>query len=230
MAFAFVQSASASADGTGTSLNVTVSSTGAGNLIVIYVGWEGAAGSTISVSDGTSSFTLATLKDATDNHAQFLYLLVSNSGKTTITVTWSLTRTFRRAHVWEFSYTDTASLDVESTNTATNNAPTSGVVTTTGTDEVVLGCYKEYAALVLTSPLINAVAAAGSISNSPAGSYSSTWYRILTATFTNGAATGTLSTGAALICNLISFKAEAAPGGLSIPIAAYHYRYHLETF
>src|SRR3990167_9667045 len=103
MAFAFVQSAANSADASGTSLAITVSSTGAGNLIVVYVGWEGAAASTISASDGTSSFTLATLKDGTDNHAQFLYLLVANSGATTITITWSAARTFRRGHAWEFS-------------------------------------------------------------------------------------------------------------------------------
>ncbi len=96
MALALVQKKSNSGDGSTTSVAVTVTSTAAGSLIAVFCGWEGAVGATVTVSDGTTGFTAGTPKDSgasttpnDDNHGQWFYLLVSASGKTTITATWS---------------------------------------------------------------------------------------------------------------------------------------------
>ncbi len=78
---------------------------------------------------------------------------------------------------------------------------------------MVFGCYKEYTSDLMTLPLVNAVAADDSVNNSPAGSNSASWYRILTATFAGGAATGTVGNiNDPWVDNLISFKVTAGAG------------------
>ena len=213
MAIAYIQKQSASADASGTALNVTVTSTGAARILVVWCKWEGANGSILSISGG-GTWVNGTLKDHTngDLHGQFAYVLSSTSGTTTVTMTLSAARTFRRIHFWEFSYAGTASLDAQITNSSTGaTAITSTNITTTGTDEVVLGGYGEYSGDTVTSPLINAVAAAQSLIDSPASTYTGSWERIVTATFT-GAATATLSAADPWVCNAISLKAVA--GGI----------------
>lgn len=73
----------------GTTIPIPVSSTGSGNLLVVFVQLN--AGLTVSgVSDGTSSFTQASGAAVSLTGVRELdcwYLLSSNSGKTTITVT-----------------------------------------------------------------------------------------------------------------------------------------------
>lgn len=220
----FVQGKSASADASGTAADVTVTSTGSGHLLACWTGWEGTTGSTVTCSDATTTFTDGTLKDSgavtspsNDAHDQWHYLLVSASGKTTIQCRWTSARTFKRCHVYEFSYSGTAALDTQVTNANTGTAVTSTNYTATSTDEVNFGSYKEYSSNLVTSPLVNAVAADGSINNSPAGSNAATWYRVTTAGFT-GASTATCSGcgGVGWLDNAISFSASGG-GGATCP-------------
>ena len=238
MALAFVQKNSSANDNSATSLAVTLNNVGAGNLIVIWAKFEGAA-TTISVSDGTTAFQNGTMANHAnaDLHASFAYLLIGNSGNKTFTCTFGAARPYVRLHVWEFSYSGTASLDVQNTGTGTSANPLSGNVTTTGTDEVAVGGYGEYGGNPVSAPEINAVAANGSTINEPAGSFAASWYRLLTATFTTGHANVTMS-NFDWICNIISFKVAALaglfppwplrqeprpvlPGRVSVPIIQY---------
>lgn len=211
-AIGYIQKASNYSDAAGTTLAVTVSSTGAGNLIAAFSKWEG-ADTTADCDDGTTSFDAGTKENHTngDLHGQWFYLLSSASGKTTINCTWTGSVPYRRVHVYEFSTTAAITLDQQSTaEAASSTAVNSGNITTTGTDEVVLASYGEYSGAGLTSPLINAVAADQSIINSPGGTFTSSWERIVTATFT-GAGTATLDGLNPWIALVISFKAGAAP-------------------
>lgn len=208
-AFTFVNSAS-NLDGTavtGTTLDITYSAT-AGNLLVAWGKHEGLAGAlTFDRSAGGEAFSLGTLTDHsnTDLHGRFGYVLACAGGAA---VTYRMTtaaRTFRSFHLWEFSYSGTASLDTQNVGQGSSAAPTSGNITTTGTDEVVLGGYGEYSSAAITSPQINGVAADGSIIFS-SGNFTASWYRILGATFAGGHANCTIG-AADWIQNVIAFSA-----------------------
>jgi hypothetical protein len=214
-AFAFVNSASNLATGAGTTLDVTYSAT-AGSLLVGWCKHEGGAGAlTVARSDGTEAWSLGTLVAHSngDLHARFAYLLSCTGGAS---VTYRMTTgstPFRSFHLYEFSYSGTSSLDVQNTGQGSSTAPTSGNVTTTGTDEVALGGYGEYSTIVVTTPEINATAADGSIIFN-SGNFTASWYRLLSATFAGGHANCTIPGGAGQdwICNVIAFKAVAGGG------------------
>lgn len=218
-AFTFVNSASNfdSSGGTGTTLDITHTAT-AGDLLVAWCKHEGAAGTlTVARSDGTESWSLGTLTDHSngDLHGRFAYLLACAGGSS---VTYRMTtaaRTFRSFHLYEFSYTGTSSLDTQNTGQGNSTAPTSGNITTAGTDEVVLGGYGEYSAATATSPQINGVAADGSIIFS-SGNFTASWYRLLSATFSGGHANCTIPGAADWICNVIAFRTGAGGGGATL--------------
>lgn len=212
-ALTFVQKQSTSADATGTSLALTVTSTTAGALHVVYCKWEGAAGSTAGVNY-TTNFTARTVYDShtsSDLHGQYFYILSGDGGKTTVTFTLSATRPYRRIHFWEFTYTGTAAFDQEVNNFATSStAVTSNNYTPTGSEIVCLGAYGEYTGTTTSGETINGTAADQVQRNTPAGSFTATWERIVAAGFTGAAAaTG----GTSWICQAISFNVTAGGGG-----------------
>lgn len=213
-AFAFVNSASNLNTAAGTTLDITYSAT-AGSLLVGWCKHEGSAGTlTVARSDGTEAWSLGTLvaHSNADLHARFAYLTSCTGGAS---VTYRMTTgstPFRSFHLWEFSYSGTASLDVQNTGQGNGTTATSGNITTTGTDEVVLGGYGEYSVVTVTTPQINGVAADGSIIFS-SGNFTASWYRILSATFAGGHANCTIPSSAQdWICNIISFSAAAGGG------------------
>jgi hypothetical protein len=219
MALAFVQS-NAAYGGSGlgdpsnlASVGVALTGVGAGNLIVFWCKHEGAT-TTYTVSDGTTTLTNGTIVNHGngDLHGVWAYLLVANSGSKTYTVTFGASRPYVRLHVWEFSYTGTASLDTQNTGSGSSSAPASGAITTAATDEVVLGGYGEYSAGTPSSPLVNSVAATGSQLDAPTGALTSSWYRLLAATFAGGTASLTLSGSGDWICNVIALQTDAGGG------------------
>lgn len=96
-----------------TTAAITVTATGAGNLIVI--GANNSDNRTVSsISDGTSAFTQATNAPGSNGsvRSDIWYLLNSNAGKTTFTVTFSGTSTTKSIFFWEISGTGAASFDI----------------------------------------------------------------------------------------------------------------------
>ncbi len=209
-AITFVQKNANGIDNTNqTSVSVTISSTGAGNLLAVFVGWEGAtAGSTVSVSDGTTSFTGGAQTDGCsgDCHIKWFYLTSANAGKTSITATWTTGRDYPEIHVYEYSYNGKIALDVEKGATGSATAVSSGNFSTTGDTEVVFGSYKIYTTVTLTNPRVNAVAPDQSLirSSNPLWADSS-WSRVVSAPFT-GPVSATNSGTSAWACAAISFK------------------------
>ena len=198
----FVQS---NTSDTVTTVNLT--GVGAGNLIVLWVKWEGTTSGGATVSDGTSSLTMGTLSDPGNTAVgQFAYLLSANGGNRTYTVTFPSGYSYPRLRIAEFSYSGTVSLDAQNIGSGNSTACASGNIATTGTDEIVLGGYAEYSSNVLSSPLING-AASTFISG---GTYGKMWYSILTATFSSGNASATLNGNSNWVCNIIAFKVTAA--------------------
>lgn len=211
--FAFVKSAGARADSSTTSITVQLTTVTAGNVIVLHAKHEGSP-TTITVSDGTTSFTAATKVNHGNNDlsGQFFYLLSSvASGTVTYTVTFAAARGFRGVVVMEFTRTGTAAFDTEPTgggSSGTGGTITSGNMTTSVADSLVLGGYSNYGSESLATIQINGVNAGGIRGDDGATGDPQTahcqWYRIPTATFT-GAATATGITGDWII-NAIAIK------------------------
>ncbi len=189
-------------------LSDTVSLTGvsAGSLIVVWVKWEGPTSGSITVSDGTSNLTVGTLVEHSngDLQGQFAYLLSANSGDKTYTVTFPTGAVYKRIRIAEYSYSGTISLDAQNIGSGSGLTPTSGNITTTGTDEIVLGGYGEYTNTAPSAPLINGVAA----TFITGGVNAKMWYGLVNATFT-GNASVTINISSAWIANVIAFKVDS---------------------
>lgn len=215
MAFTFVQSVGTDDVGgtPGSTDSLTISAATAGSLLVAWVKHEGAS-TTISVTDGTSTFTPATKSSHGngDLFGQFHYLLSANGGATTITTNLVASRPYLSLIVFEHTYTGGAcTFDVENGNAATGSSLSSGNITTTGTDELVFCGYGEYSTQFPSTEQINGLAASNIRDVPNVNNYSSAWSRAFGATFT-GQGTATLVGSADYILRLASFKITAAAG------------------
>lgn len=219
MAFAFVQSATG---GAGAEL-VMPGSVTAGNLVVVWCGWEDSTGTTglTSVSDGTDTLTLGPVTgNGATSHQQWAWLLVSTAGVKTYTVTLPAGAALYSDFIaLEFSYAGTIALDVgdnEGTNIGSGTSLTSGSVTlaTTGESELVLcGGHSYTGPNTYSAQQINTVAADGFVNGSLGNQSGSAWYRIVTAAFT-GTGTATVTSSDAWGCHIIAFK--EASGGATV--------------
>jgi hypothetical protein len=209
MAAAYVQGNKNSAD-SGTSITVTLSGVTAGNLICLFVAWN--VDTTATASDGTDSLIALTKANASGRNGQLFYLLSSSSGNKTYTVSFSESCNWQIVWVMEFSG-GTWTLDGETSGTGTGTAATSGDISTTGADGIVVYGTKLFDTAATTSaPLINGVTPVEP-AWSPIGTYHHQYYRILTAPFTNGSGDLTYSTSTNWVNNIAAFKSEAGGGG-----------------
>lgn len=224
MAFTFIACASGSNDAaattldTATSLNVAV-----GDLLICWCANEsGSTTRAVAKSTGSPANTFTFDAGDTVNHtdavlsAAFGYVL---SAAADATATFRLTTTskdFRRLLVMQFRPDAGATVTKDTSNHSATNAggftANSGVITTTGTDEVVVGSMAEDDGSDITNEQINTVASTepvGSPVPGPGGAAVN--YRILTATFAGGAMTGDKSSGGNYISGIIAFKSAGAP-------------------
>ena len=218
---AYAQSRGTFADASGTALTVQLTNVQAGSLVVAYVKWEGPAGATVSLGDGSSAFTADPLNSAAngDLHGRFYYLPAAvATGTVNYTATWSAGRPYRKLMLYEYRYGGTVSVDGTSRATGTSGNLASGSITTTGGDGVVFGAYGEYGPNNTANEQLGGVAADQVLRSS----YASMWSRKLGGPMTGGAtATGNSSTW---IGNTIAFKrngsagpaSTALPGGFSL--------------
>lgn len=225
MAFTFIASATGTSDVSGTSLNCSSTlNIQAGDLIVALVRWE-ATSTTPSIAGVTNSLTMVSTFSTTAGigYAAIGYkIAASTDAAETFIFTLAAARTYRRIIAMQFrpDAGDTVTLDASvSVGQGTSTTAISGNITTTGTDEVVVGAINSWSSAAITSPLINSVAADGSSMLQYAGML----YRILTATFSNGAAQATVG-NSYWAADIIAFKSEATAGGLSMPVAMNQYR------
>lgn len=187
---------SASDENNSTTVDVTLTLT-AGSVIQIVGKWEGANGATPTVAktDGSNPFTLRPVKDHSngDLHLVTGYLLTHTmSGSTTLRLTLSAARPYKRFLVIEHTHSGTAVFDVSATaeddGSGSDATVNSGNVTTTGTEEICIGAYGEYSGNTTSAEQINGVNADGKVT----ASFATAWHRVVGATFT-GAATATVA-------------------------------------
>ena len=147
MAITVTQHKSGTSVVSATTVAVTVTALGAGHLIVVGCS-NGGTRTVVSVSDGTNTYTqgascAANANTAADN-TDLWYCLVSASGPTTVTVTFSgAAGTFsKQAEVWEVAGFTSPVVDVHNivNNTQQTNGDDVGAsVTTTATAGFVAG-------------------------------------------------------------------------------------------
>lgn len=184
--------------------SITINGVTAGNLIVFYATWNGSNGGTVDVSDGTTTFQKGTLvAQSTVVWGQMFYLLSANGGNKTYTITWSTDVDYPGMTVSEFNASGAWSFDAQNTGSASSTSISTGNISTSGTSEVVYAGQGNDGGYSPSSPQING--SAGTVPNYGAGS-DRVWYRLLSATFSNGAATATITTSP-WVCNVIAFKA-----------------------
>lgn len=156
-----------------------------------------------------------------DLHGIFGYRLsAAADAAATFRMTESAARPYRGMIIWQFRPDAGVTVSKDGSNTGQGNstAPTSGTISTTGTDEVVIGLYAQYSNIVLSAREINNVAADG-FEDAVATDFSS-WYRILTSTFSTGAADATQDFAFAWLCNVIAFTSVAGGSGGSVTTRA----------
>lgn len=216
MAFARINSNSGSNESGSTGTTITTSLTGvsAGSVMVAWVKHEGADSVTVTVSDGTTSFTdrpIVHSIHADTTSGQFFYLLSSvASGSVTYTATFSTAVAYRSIAIYELSAGAAASFDVSNgsgADAAGGNTITSGTVTTTGSTAVAFGGYAEASSASFSSPLINGVAADHTTN---VGTFGRVWMKTLSATFSGGAATATLPSGNVAATAILVLKEGSA--------------------
>lgn len=208
----FLQKNHSTAAGPSTTSTVTLTGVSAGSLIIVGQKSEGTGeGAITGISDGTSSFTLATETEHANGDLRWCYgYLLSSvaSGSVTYTVTRAASATFYWTFVMEFSYSGgSASFDTENGASGTSTAPNSGSITTGAAKTVCLGGYSHYNAVTISSMLIGGAAADGSQPTTPGSSESAMWYKILNSAG-SGTASGTLSGSSEWVCRVISIKVQ----------------------
>jgi hypothetical protein len=214
MSFSFVDSDSIQDDGNDNVSSFPALTVTAGDLIVIWYGYEGAATSITGSGDATgisvtSDFSNPNSSD--DNHSVWAYFLAAPSGGSkTYTLTLGGTRLWKRGVIWQF--TPTAAVSFEAATQAVSSSSgtsSSGNITVAGSDSITFGGYKQYAAQTPANHSIGGNAATAVV-NDPAGE-SCSWYRA-TGAFT-GAATGTGLTTDAHNIGIIAFSISSGGGG-----------------
>jgi hypothetical protein len=123
--------------------------------------------------------------------------------------------------------TGTAKYDTEALSAAdaSGTAAVTASFSTAGTDEVVLAGYCNYGGGVPSNPLINGAAATALISD--ASNNGSSWYKIQTATFSNGTATGTISSSA-YVTVALAFSTTESEGGGAATLTQEGYRWRID--
>jgi hypothetical protein len=221
MAFTFIASAGNFSDGTnGTTTDATATlNVASGDLLVAWGAHEGASDTmTFNEDSGGAAFTV----DAGDYishaggdlHGTFGYLINAGANATFRVRMGTSSRPYRKLICLQFRPDSGETVTKDGANEAeyTVESPvSSGTITTTGTDEVVVGACSLYTAANVANPLIGGVAATAEVEQDNA----SAWYRILTATMTNGAAEAEALGMGALpsIWAIIAFKSASAGGG-----------------
>ncbi len=229
MALTFIAMAVGTNAGSGTTLDTSASLNVAAADLLIAVGIHDGATTTIAVAKDSGSpantftFDAVNILEASFNDlylAQGYVLSAAADATATFRMTLGAARAFRSIFVLQFrpGAGDTVTKDGNGAIAqGAVAAVSSGNFDTSGTDEVVVGGYADFSGQNTGSELINGVAATEP-TGSPDANFSSVWYRILTASFTGGAATATLAGAGDWLCGGIAFKATGGAAAPNVPV------------
>ena len=219
MGFTFKNFGVASAASDTCNVTLTGTSVSAGDLIVAWCGWAQTESGSSFTDSGGSIFLGAGINTGgpwTDVNGQFIYCL---SSVATGLPTYTLTKTgtlFPMFYVFVYTPTATPVLDQQIYSAglggAGSTSPDSGSITTTGSDELVVGgLLAENDATPVTAYAIGGVGAGPQIASFQASAFTiGMWSGTTTGTVN---ATATLNLSEKWLSNAISFKISGGGGG-----------------
>jgi len=201
------------------STTTTVQLTGvtAGDLICIWFKHEGSP-TTYSCADSgaTDDFSVATRTDHTNSDLSggFFYLLSATvTGTVTYTVTTGAGKSWREIVAVRVGVDsgEVVTLSAQATGQGQGTSLNSDTISPPAGDVIVFGGYGNYSAQTTGSDQIDSVAS----DSQETATYTTAWWRVITAGFTAGDASATISSSADWICNIIAFE-SAASGGYTL--------------
>jgi hypothetical protein len=221
MSFTSVNSGYNSTSGSTSSIGVTLTGINIGDFVFVAVGYGGTP-SSISVSDGTTTFSVATGATATGgSQTNEGFFLPSSSISGSVTYTVSFGSAVGWVSISACAFTPSGPVIYDGGNgdtTGYGTDPNSGSIITTAEDGIMFGStYTTGVSAGVSSPLINGIAADSIINNG--SSWHWTWCGRYFAP-TNGSASATYSAGEWKDCIGAAFKIERGPaqGTVDIPI------------
>lgn len=133
--------------------------TGAGDLIVVAVGWARNGSANVSSITDTvgNSFTAGTLVTGITGAHRMFYCLSSAGANASnvVQVTFGAAQSYAYVYVWSVPISGgSAAFDLEATaaSSSSNNHPTTGTFSTTGTDEIVFaGAINDFSGITYTA-------------------------------------------------------------------------------
>jgi hypothetical protein len=182
-----------------------------GDLLVAFITWEDSAVTPSTLTDGGSNtFTFDTGDDNnyTGNvYGANMYRLsgVSNASAT-FTANLSAAGPYKRLFVFQYrpGSGETVTKDATAENGDTSGSVSSGVISTTGTDEVVCAAARYYATGNWSNEQIAGVAYDQAALQNP----SRMWCRILNATITNQQGTASVDINNKWVSRIVAFKSQ----------------------
>ena len=154
---AYVNGAGAQDDNNDTGFAIAAQNHTSGNLLVVMIKYEGGAGTTVTVSDTAGNiYTPLTRRDAAANdmHVQMFYAEnVTGHASNVVTFTLTAARQFKRGVVHQYSGMATSgAFDQENWGSGSSGtAISTGNITTTQNDEVLVAFAGEYTAQTYTA-------------------------------------------------------------------------------
>jgi hypothetical protein len=140
----------------GSTIAVTLNNVPAGALVVVSTKYED-ADNTITMSDGSSTFSSLTRQTNGGSVVQQIFYITSSSasGTVTYTATFAGSYAFRNIHAYVFSYSGICLYDTSSQSATFAANPNSGSVTTSSNKHhVAIGTYGETIGTAPTNELL----------------------------------------------------------------------------
>lgn len=207
MAIAFVDTGSGSGSGSSTTLDMSAINLVTSNSAFAGTKWETNSPNLTSITDtaGNTYSLLTSLTYAGTARLRGGYTLnAAANASNVVRFTWDAGATFRQGATAQFSGVSGSGFDQQNTNSGNSGTATSGNITTTQNDEVVMFCAAAFTATTFSSETIN-----GTTSNSRyEGSDFEFHDLIVSSTFTGGGSSA-LSPSGQWGGIIASFKATA---------------------
>ena len=189
--------------------NVSSPTGNTGDILVVWVKWEGAA--TLDSLTGASSGA-GTLRGTAINHGngdlhcRFATIITTVTTTEIISPTWTGTPSFIDWAVWRVRATGTIDYSISSGGTGTGTSVSSGSFTTATINGLVLAGLGPYGAMTASSQQVGGLAASNT--RTIPSSASVAWDRLHTAQVVSGAATATMSPSIEWVCSALALSAQ----------------------
>ena len=178
-----------------------------GDILLIWIKWEGAVTITSITEGGGATVNLIGSSNNHANgdlHGRWAYCITTSTGAQSITPAFSGAASFINIGIYRVSVSGTPTFTLTSNGTGTSTSASSGGITTATLNGLNLGACSLYAASTTSSMAIGGNAA----TTTHALDVDNLWDYKNTAQLTSASATASLSPSVAWICSILSVSAQ----------------------